>query len=42
MFYLVSAREVKATGLLIRCQKKLRLPRAAEEKGELCLLGCWV
>lgn len=42
MFSLVSAHEVKAMGLLIRCQKKLQLPRAAEDKGELCLLGCWV
>lgn len=33
--YFISAHEVKATGLLIRCQKKLQLPRAIEDKGAL-------
>lgn len=42
MLCLISVHEVKATGLLVRCQKKLQLPRATEDKGELCLLGCWV
>lgn len=41
MFCLISAHGVTATGLLVRCQKKLQLLRAIEGNEELCWAGCW-